>query len=122
MKYRLVVIFLFLHQFPLAAPFHSQQSQQESLRQEEEQDYFKTWLDEDVRYIIRDDEKEVFLSLRTDEERESFIEQFWRRRDPLPSQGQRHEPGRIVYRFWDRRMFEPGRKVYVARGCLPGRV
>ena len=35
-------------------------------------------------YIISEDEKEVFKSLRTDEERENFINLFWKRRDPTP--------------------------------------
>ena len=45
---------------------------------------FEKWLDEDVRYIITNDEKKVFLQLATDEERENFIESFWIRRDPTP--------------------------------------
>ncbi len=47
-------------------------------------DYYKKWLDEDVVYIITDEEKKVFKALQTDEERENFIEQFWARRDPDP--------------------------------------
>jgi GWxTD domain-containing protein len=46
--------------------------------------YYKKWLDEDVLYIISEEEKKVFKDLKTDEERESFIEQFWARRDPDP--------------------------------------
>jgi GWxTD domain-containing protein len=45
---------------------------------------FKRWLDEDVRYIITDEERAVFKKLSTDEEREQFIESFWLRRDPTP--------------------------------------
>ncbi|MEZ5362646.1 MAG: GWxTD domain-containing protein [Bryobacterales bacterium] len=45
---------------------------------------FQRWLDEDVRYIITNDERKVFLQLKTDEEREQFIESFWIRRDPTP--------------------------------------
>jgi GWxTD domain-containing protein len=45
---------------------------------------YKRWLDNDVSYIITKDEKRAFLSLQTDEERENFIENFWRRRDPDP--------------------------------------
>jgi GWxTD domain-containing protein len=45
---------------------------------------FRKWLDEDIRYIITDDERKVFLQLATDEEREQFIESFWIRRDPTP--------------------------------------
>jgi GWxTD domain-containing protein len=42
------------------------------------------WLNEDVAYIVSDDERAVFQRLPTDEEREKFIEQFWLRRDPTP--------------------------------------
>lgn len=45
---------------------------------------FKKWLEEDVAYIISDEERAAFKRLSTDEERESFIEQFWMRRDPTP--------------------------------------
>ncbi len=45
---------------------------------------FKKWLSEDVRYILTDEERKVFLNLSTDEERENFIESFWLRRDPTP--------------------------------------
>ena len=46
--------------------------------------YFKDWLDRDVVYIITDDERAFFKALRNDEERESFIQQFWNRRNPDP--------------------------------------
>jgi GWxTD domain-containing protein len=45
---------------------------------------YKRWLDNDVSYIITKDEKRAFMALTTDEERENFIENFWRRRDPDP--------------------------------------
>ena len=35
-------------------------------------------------YLITDEEKKAFKALATDEERENFIENFWRRRDPNP--------------------------------------
>jgi GWxTD domain-containing protein len=54
------------------------------LRQEEVEDYYKKWLEQDVLYIISDEEKAVFNDLSTDEEKEQFIEQFWFRRDPNP--------------------------------------
>lgn len=54
------------------------------VQQEEAEDYFKKWLEEDVRYIITDEEREIFRKLSNPEERESFIEQFWYRRDPDP--------------------------------------
>jgi GWxTD domain-containing protein len=44
----------------------------------------KKWLDEDVRWIITDEEAQAFKSLSNEEEREQFIENFWRRRNPNP--------------------------------------
>ncbi len=57
--------------------------QEERLRKELETPY-KKWLDEDVAYIITEEEKQAFKRLSTDEERENFIENFWARRDPTP--------------------------------------
>ena len=45
---------------------------------------YKDWIDKDVAYIITSEEKKAFFKLKTDEEREQFIEAFWRRRDPDP--------------------------------------
>src|SRR5215468_8654148 len=45
---------------------------------------YRKWLNEDVSYIITDEERSAFKRLQTDEEREQFIEQFWLRRDPTP--------------------------------------
>src|SRR6516164_8801063 len=56
---------------------------EERLRKELETPYRK-WLNEDVAYIITDEERTAFKRLQTDEEREQFIEQFWLRRDPTP--------------------------------------
>jgi GWxTD domain-containing protein len=45
---------------------------------------YRKWLDEDVRWIITDQEKSAFMQLSNDEERDQFIEAFWQRRDPTP--------------------------------------
>jgi GWxTD domain-containing protein len=45
----------------------------------------RSWLERDVVYIITDRERDVFLSLATVEERNRFIEAFWRKRDPNPA-------------------------------------
>ncbi|PYT93647.1 MAG: GWxTD domain-containing protein [Acidobacteria bacterium] len=45
---------------------------------------YKQWLTEDVTYIITPDERNAFLQLATNEEREQFIEQFWLRRSSNP--------------------------------------
>ena len=47
-------------------------------------EYYRKWLNEDVVYIITREERNVFLALTTDGEREAFIEQSWARRDPDP--------------------------------------
>src|ERR1700723_3858792 len=60
-------------------------------KKQQEKDYrkkikgtYKKWLDEDVVWIITDEEKAAFKQLSNDEERDSFIEAFWQRRDPTP--------------------------------------
>jgi GWxTD domain-containing protein len=45
---------------------------------------YRTWLNEDVIYIISPEERSTFLQLETNEEREQFIEQFWLRRSSNP--------------------------------------
>jgi GWxTD domain-containing protein len=45
---------------------------------------YKKWLNEDVAYIITDEERKAFIQLDTNEEREQFIETFWQRRNPDP--------------------------------------
>jgi GWxTD domain-containing protein len=45
---------------------------------------WRKWLNEDVTYIITDEERKAFKQMNTDEEREQFVEQFWLRRDPTP--------------------------------------
>ncbi len=61
-----------------------QENRARQVQQEEELDHFQQWLQTDVLYIITEQEKDVFLKLGTIEEKEHFIEQFWRRRDPNP--------------------------------------
>ncbi len=45
---------------------------------------YRKWVNEDVAYIITDEERAAFLRLQADPERERFVEQFWIRRDPTP--------------------------------------
>jgi len=60
-----------------------QQRKTKDLERELDSQY-KKWLNEDVIYIITPEEKNAFLHLSTNEEREQFIEQFWARRNPDP--------------------------------------
>jgi GWxTD domain-containing protein len=84
MKYRwkqlfLTLFVLFAFCFQSSAP-----AQEEVLKREEAEDYYSRWLNEDVAYIISEEERAVFESLTIPEEKELFIEQFWFRRDPDP--------------------------------------
>jgi GWxTD domain-containing protein len=56
---------------------------QRAVRQELKGAY-KVWLDQEVPYIITDEERKAFRALSNDEERDSFIENFWQRRNPNP--------------------------------------
>ncbi len=70
---------------PLKRPLTDKQKKQnsKSLKVELSKTY-KKWLDEDVRWIITDEEQKAFKLLSNDEERDQFIEGFWQRRDPTP--------------------------------------
>jgi GWxTD domain-containing protein len=43
---------------------------------------YKKWIDQDVVYIITDEERKAFLTLTTDDEREKYINSFWAIRNP----------------------------------------
>jgi GWxTD domain-containing protein len=70
---------------PLKRPLNDKQKKAnaKALKQELGSTY-KKWLNEDVRWIITDEELSAFKQLSNDEERDQFIEQFWLRRDPTP--------------------------------------
>ena len=61
-----------------------QRKKKEAQLKKELETPWKKWLNEDVTYIITDEERKAFKRLNTDEEREQFVEQFWLRRDPTP--------------------------------------
>jgi GWxTD domain-containing protein len=70
---------------PLKRPTNEKQKKknERALKQELSRPY-KKWLDEDVVWIITDEERAAFKQLSNDEERDNFIEAFWQRRDPTP--------------------------------------
>src|ERR1700737_4443387 len=75
-------------QDPAAAPVQQKldKEQKKKLRKtlKELDTPYKQWLNEDVVYIISPEERQAFLQLETNEEREQFIEQFWLRRSSNP--------------------------------------
>jgi GWxTD domain-containing protein len=70
---------------PLKRPLSDKEkiAQRKALKQELKGEY-KKWVDEDVRWIITDQELQAFKNLSNDEERDQFIENFWLRRNPNP--------------------------------------
>jgi GWxTD domain-containing protein len=60
------------------------QKQQERQQADRVSTPYRKWLNEDVAYIITKEERTQFLDLKTDADRDHFIEQFWLRRDPTP--------------------------------------
>src|SRR5882724_7047935 len=71
---------------PLKRPINDKQRKKnaKALNSEVGGKVYKKWLNEDVIYIISDEERDAFKRLSNDEERDNFIEQFWLRRDPTP--------------------------------------
>jgi GWxTD domain-containing protein len=61
----------------------AEKRRQKAIQKEMESPY-KKWLDEEVPYIITNEERATFKNLTTDDEREQFIEAFWERRNPNP--------------------------------------
>src|SRR3989475_8336747 len=70
---------------PLKRPLTDKQRKENEKRfKQEVSSSYKKWLNEDVAYIITDEERAAFKQLSNDEERDQFIEAFWQRRDPTP--------------------------------------
>jgi len=65
-------------------PSEKQKKQQKRSLNIELSKTYKKWLNEDVVWIITDEERAAFKQLSNDEERDNFIEAFWQRRDPTP--------------------------------------
>ena len=66
-----------------APPALANRKQQKKIKKELSASY-GAWLENDVVYIITPEERQAFLQLSTNEEREQFIESFWDRRNPDP--------------------------------------
>ena len=70
---------------PLKRPMSdAEKIKQQKAVKEELKGVYKKWVNEDVRWIITDQELQAFKSLSNDEERDQFIENFWLRRNPNP--------------------------------------
>lgn len=69
---------------PLKRELTPEQKKRAAKELNRELEIYKKWVDEDVRWIISDEELAAFKKLSNNEERDQFIEQFWLRRDPTP--------------------------------------
>jgi len=52
------------------------------------QDQYRTWIEEEVPYLITQTEKDVYRQLLSDREKDLFIDAFWKQRDPTPGTDQ----------------------------------
>lgn len=83
----LIAVSAFVHasaQTPEKTPIPTDPANAPRKQVAENDDAFKRWLDRDAKYIITPAERAAFLRLKTNEERENFIDTFWRLRDPDP--------------------------------------
>ena len=77
---------------------------------------YRKWIDDDVAVIATSVERDVFLKLQTDRERDLFIEAFWKQRDPTPDSPENEYKTeyyrRLEYvdRYFGRDAPRPGRK------------
>jgi GWxTD domain-containing protein len=72
---------------PAPAPQNGQEvdvSQYPKLEVEELPEGYRKWLEEEVTWIITDQERDVFLRLQSNGQREAFVKGFWAQRDPTP--------------------------------------
>ncbi|HWT02361.1 MAG TPA: GWxTD domain-containing protein [Pyrinomonadaceae bacterium] len=81
---RRVSLLLFSLALALPAVFAQDLPERKTNQKPEVPKAYRDWVDKDVTYIITPQEKDAFKKLKTNEEREQFIEMFWRRRDPDP--------------------------------------
>jgi GWxTD domain-containing protein len=71
---------------PLKRPVDDKRRKQaaKALKKELMSKEHQNWLNQDVTYIISDEERKAFKQLSNEEERDKFIESFWDRRNPNP--------------------------------------
>src|SRR6476620_11762849 len=71
---------------PLKRPIDAKRKKENAgkLKKELMSKEHQNWLNQDVTYIITDEERKAFKLLSNEEERDKFIEAFWDRRNPNP--------------------------------------
>jgi GWxTD domain-containing protein len=106
MKTRPVLLILVAASFILAGAGHAQKPKLPPS--------YQKWLDEEVVYIITPLERDVFLKLQSDRERDLFIEAFWKHRDQTPdsplneARNEHYRRVNYVNRYYGRSAGKPG--------------
>jgi len=75
---------------------------------------YSHWLDQDVVYIITDEERKEFLKLASDDDRDKFMEDFWESRNPL--RGSKQNP----YKEEHYKRIEYANETFGRRSNTPG--
>ena len=70
----------------------------QKIREKDLSQKYQEWL-KVVSYIIQPEERDVFLRLANDRERDIFIETFWKQRDPTPGTPQNENKDEHMKRF-----------------------
>jgi GWxTD domain-containing protein len=70
----------------------------QKLKEKELSEKYQDWL-KIVSYIIQPQEKDVFMNLGNDRERDLFVETFWKQRDPTPGTPQNEYKEEHMRRF-----------------------
>ena len=71
---------------------------QQKVREKDLLPRYQEWLKQ-TQYIIHPEEKEVFMQLVSDRERDVFIETFWKQRDPTPGTPQNEYKDEHIRRY-----------------------
>src|SRR5438034_2531593 len=82
---------------------------------------YDRWLNQEVVYLIGDEERKAFLRLSTDTAREQFIQEFWAARNPLrganrnPVKEEHYQRLQYVNRSFGRESNTPGWRTDMGR-------
>ncbi|MFO7734536.1 MAG: GWxTD domain-containing protein, partial [Candidatus Aminicenantes bacterium] len=79
------LLVLCLSAFFLLAASTAGPASQKPLSPKDLEPKYRLWMEEEVVFIITQKERDVFLQLRSNRERDIFIDAFWKQRDPTPN-------------------------------------
>lgn len=80
----LAIFTLTVSSFTVFAQNEKKKDQKQKPPSEAPKSFYIRWADDEMDGILTEAERKAFLALKTDEEREQFIDHIWRLRDPDP--------------------------------------